>query len=232
MYKVLVTGGTKGIGLAVTTMLRESGYEVIACARDVVSPDIRCDVTDREQVRSLREQTGGVDILINNVGGPLSAPFLKTSEELWDEHFQWNVKSVYYCIQNYLPYMLEKKWGRIVNIASTAGKMGAAYLTAYVSAKHAVVGLTKALAIEVAQQGVTVNAICPSFVDTPMLRSAAAKVAQKTGRSVDDLMTAYRDHNPQKRFVTAEEVANAVKFVIETQSVNGQALALCGGETY
>jgi NAD(P)-dependent dehydrogenase (short-subunit alcohol dehydrogenase family) len=230
MYKALVTGGTQGIGLVIASNLKDLGYDVITCARGK-DADIQCDVTDREQVRKMREATGPIDILINNAGGAISAPFLKFKEEDWDQQFNLNVKSVYYCIQEYLPAMLERKFGRIINIASTAGKVGYQYISAYSSAKHAVIGLTRALARETATQGVTVNAVCPSFVDTPMLQKSVEPIAKKTGKSSEEILETFRLHNPQKRFVKPEEVASAVRFLIETPAVNGQAISLCGGET-
>jgi NAD(P)-dependent dehydrogenase (short-subunit alcohol dehydrogenase family) len=230
MYKVLVTGGTKGIGLAIAERLRQSNFDVITCARSSEA-SIKCDVTDAAQVRQMRETTGPVDILINNAGGPITMPFGKIKEEDWDQQFQWNVKSVFYCTQQYLPAMLEKKWGRIINIASTAGKKGHSYITAYCAAKHAVIGLTRALAQETAAHGVTVNAVCPSFVDTPMLQNSVEPISRKTGKSVEEILETFRKHNPQNRFITPEEVASAVMFLIETPGVNGQAISICGGET-
>ena len=179
MYKALVTGGTKGIGLAIAERLKSKGFEVITCARSG-NPTFVCDVTDASQVQAMREQTGPVEILINNAGGVQSVPFSKMTEENWDWHFNLNVKSAFHCVRAYLPGMLEKKWGRIINVASTAGKVGYPYVSAYVAAKHAVVGFTRALAMETAEQGVTVNAVCPSFVDTPMLRESARKISEKT----------------------------------------------------
>jgi NAD(P)-dependent dehydrogenase (short-subunit alcohol dehydrogenase family) len=230
MSKVLVTGGTRGIGSAIVAVLRGAGYEVISCARGD-GADIRCDVTRPEEVARLRLEAGEIDVLVNNAGGAQTAPFLKITEDMWDDQFRLNLKSVYYCIQQFMPGMLERKHGRIINIASTAGKKGYRYISAYVAAKHAIVGLTRALAQEVAAKGVTVNAVCPSFVDTPMVRASLAEVAEKSRKSEEEVLTAYRSFNPQNRFVTPEEVASAVKFLIETPSVNGQAISLCGGET-
>ncbi len=230
MRKVLVTGGTKGIGASIALYLRDSGYDVVICAR-TGDADFRCDVTNRSQVEEMQKSIGDLDILINNAGGIHTSPFLKITEEDWDRHFNLNLKSILYCTQAFLPGMLERKWGRIINIASTAGKIGGRYLAAYVSSKHAVIGLTRSLALEVADQGVTVNAVCPSFVDTPMLRESADQIAMKIGRNVDQIMEGFRKMNPQKRFVDPLEVAHAVKFLIENASVNGQAISLCGGET-
>jgi 3-hydroxybutyrate dehydrogenase len=229
MRKALITGGTKGIGQAITSKLKESGFDTITCARE--GADIQCDVTDRKQVEQMREQIGHIDILINNVGGVRTAPFLKMEEQDWDWHFQVNVKTILYCAQAFLPSMLERKWGRIINVASTAGKIGGKYISAYVSAKHAVIGLTRALAQELAASRITVNAVCPSFVDTPMLQAQATGIAERTGKTTDEILERFRNMNPQKRFVTPEEVASTVLFLIENEGVNGQALSICGGET-
>ena len=230
MSKVLVTGGTRGIGLAIVKHLRAAGYPVLSCARGE-GADIRADVTDPVQVLRLHREAGEIDVLVNNAGGPITAPFLKMTETEWDEQFRLNVKGAWYCIREFLPGMLERKNGRIINIASTAGKMGYKYISGYVASKHAVVGLTRALAHEVAAKGVTVNAVCPSYVETPMLHQSVADVAAKSGRSPEDLLKVFRSHNPQGRFVTPEEVASTVRFLIETPAINGQAISLCGGET-
>lgn len=230
MSKVLVTGGTRGIGAAIVVDLRNAGYQVISVARSA-GADIRCDVTDRDAVARLHREAGEIDILVNNAGGAVTAPFLKMSEQTWDDQFSLNLKSAWYCIQEFMPGMIQRKRGQIINIASTAGKKGYPYIAAYVSAKHAIIGLTRALAKELAKKGVTVNAVCPSFVDTPMLRRSAAEVAAKTGKSADELLGLYRAQNPQNKFVLPEEVARAVRFLIETSAINGQAIALCGGET-
>jgi 3-hydroxybutyrate dehydrogenase len=231
MKKVLVTGGTKGIGEGIATFLRNSGeYEVITCARDH-SADVRCDVTDRTQVERMRAEIGSVEILVNNVGGIRTAPFLKIDENEWDWHINLNLKSTYLCTQAFLPSMIGNGWGRIINIASTAGKIATRYISAYAAAKHAVIGLTKALAREYAQTGVTINAVCPSFVDTPMLREDAKRASERTGISLDQVMEQIQKMNPQKRFVTTQEVAEAVLFFIRNGGVNGQALSICGGET-
>lgn len=230
MYKVLVTGGTSGIGLAISRRLLKAGYEVITCARDKKAA-VRCDVTSKAQVARMHHEIGGIDVLVNNVGGAYSSPFLEITEGDWDLQFELNLKSAFYCTQAFLPRMLRKKSGSIINIASTAGKIGYKYVTPYVAAKHALVGFTRALAVEYADKGVTVNAICPSFVDTPMLRQSLAGTGDKTGKTVDQLLESLRQRSPQKRLVAPQEVAAAVQFLIETPSVNGQCLTLDGGET-
>jgi NAD(P)-dependent dehydrogenase (short-subunit alcohol dehydrogenase family) len=229
MYKVLVTGGTKGIGAAIAQRLKDFDFDVLTCARDK-DASIQCDVTNASEVEAMRNKIGPIDVLVNNVGGVTSGLFRKIDEATWDHHFAVNVKSTFLCTQAFLPSMLSNKFGRIINIASTAGLNGYRYVSAYVAAKHAVIGFTRSLALEVAEEGVTVNAVCPSFVDTPMLRESSKIISEKTGKSVDSLIDEYRLRSPQKRLVTPEEVAAAVQFLIETPAVNGQAIALNGGE--
>jgi NAD(P)-dependent dehydrogenase (short-subunit alcohol dehydrogenase family) len=230
MKKAVVTGGTKGIGAAIVLHLRNHGYEVISVARGKEA-DRQCDVTAKTQVEALKADVGPIDVLINGAGGVHTSPFLKITEQDWDWHFSTNVKSIFYCTQAFLPGMLQNKWGRVINIASTAGKIGGRYLSAYAATKHAVIGFTRSLALECAESGVTVNAVCPSFVDTPMTREGARQVAEKTGKTVEQVMETFRNINPQKRFVTTEEIAHAVQFLIENAAINGQSISLCGGET-
>ena len=229
MSKVLVTGGTSGIGRAIAKRLEDSGHNVITCARGK-DADVQCDVKDSSAVHRMYEQIGPVGVLINNVGGARSAPFLKFDDADWEEQLQLNLKSAVYCTRKFLPAMLEASWGRIINIASTAAKKGYPYITPYVAAKHALLGFTRALALEVASKGVTVNAVCPSFVDTPMLRQSVAATSAKTGKSPEELLDNFRKRNPQNRLVTPEEVAAAVQFLIETPAINGEALSISGGE--
>lgn len=231
MSKVLVTGGSRGIGLAVVDHLRGSGYDVVSCARGG-GADFRCDVTASADVARLHREVGEIDVLVNNAGGAVTAPFLKLNEEAWDEQIRLNLKSVWLCTHEFLPGMLERKNGRIINMASTAGKMGYRYVSAYAAAKHAVIGLTRSLALEVAARGVTVNAVCPSFVETPMLHHSLKEVSEKSGKPVGEILETLRMRNPQGRFVTPVEVAAAVRFLMETPAVNGQALSVCGGETF
>ena len=228
--KALVTGGTKGIGAAIVDHLRKGGYEVISVARGN-DADQSCDVTRRDQVQTLKSIVGSIDILVNSAGVVKTSSFLKITEEDWDLHFSVNVKSVFYCTQAFLPEMIQNKWGRVINVASIAGKIGGRYISAYSASKHAVIGLTRSLALECAETGVTVNAVCPSFVDTPMTRDGAAQVSEKTGKPIEQVMQSFIANNPQKRFVTTEEVAQAVQFLIENAAINGQAISLCGGET-
>jgi NAD(P)-dependent dehydrogenase (short-subunit alcohol dehydrogenase family) len=230
MSKVLVTGASRGLGKAIADFLRGAGHDVFTCAR-TGEVSFHCDVTSAEQVEKLRQQTGAIDVLVNNAGGVRTAPFLKVTETDWDWHFLTNVKSVYLCTHAYLPGMIERGYGRVIQIASTAGKIGVPYITAYTATKHAVIGFTRALAQEVANKGVTVNAVCPSYVDTPMLRDSLQAVSVKTGKSANEIIESFRRQNPQRRLVKPEEVAEAVRFLMDNGAINGQAISLCGGET-
>jgi NAD(P)-dependent dehydrogenase (short-subunit alcohol dehydrogenase family) len=229
MYKVLVTGGTSGIGEAVALRLSNAGYEIVTCARGPAA-NIRCDVTDPQQVAAMFDEVGPVDVLVNNVGWARTSRFLKFTEEDWEEQIRLNLTSAIHLTRKFLPKMLERHWGRIVNIASTAGKTGYLYVAPYVVAKHGLVGFTRALALEVAEQGVTVNAVCPSFVDTPMLRKSLDDISAKTHKSPEEILNIFRARNPQRRLVQPEEVASVVQFLIENPAINGQALSICGGE--
>jgi NAD(P)-dependent dehydrogenase (short-subunit alcohol dehydrogenase family) len=231
MSKVLVTGAGKGLGKTISEFLRSSGHEVFTCARSG-EVTVHCDVTSEKQVERMRQEIGPVEVLINNAGGVRTAPFLKISEADWDWHFELNIKSVYYCTRAFLPAMLENHWGRIIQIASIAGKIGTPYITAYTATKHAMIGFTRSLAQEVGSKGVTVNAVCPSFVDTPMLRESLQGVSAKTGKSVEEIVETFRNRNPEKRLMKPEEVAQTVKFLIDNAAINGQAISVCGGETF
>ena len=231
MSKVLVTGASRGLGKAIADFLRDAGHEVFTCARtgDV---SVKCDVSSAIEVERLRQEIGPVDVLVNKAGGVRTSPFLKINEQDWKWHFATNVDSVFFCTRAFLPPMIENHYGRIIQIASTAGKIGMPYISAYTATKHAVIGLTRALAREVATKGVTVNAVCPSYVDTPMLRDSLQAVSAKTGKRVDEIIESFRNQNPQKRLVKPEEVAEAVRFLMENEAINGQAISLCGGETF
>jgi 3-hydroxybutyrate dehydrogenase len=192
------------------------------------------DVADREQVaaafRSAEEDNGTIDVLINNAGIAESMPFAKMDDELWDRVLGVNLTGVYHCCREAIGGMLENGGGCIVNVASIAGLKGAAYISAYCAAKHGVIGLTRALAAEFARKNITVNAVCPGYVDTDIVRKAIANIVKKTGRSEAEALAELVKNNPQGRLITADEVADTVIWLCRQQSVNGQAIVIDGGE--
>lgn len=232
----LVTGGTRGIGAAITSILLSHGARVTTLGRSVAPPNVSADISDPNAITQAfhvaRERSGTIDILVNNAGQAGSAPFLKTDLELWQRMLTVNLSGTFLCSQAALPDMLKSGWGRIVNIASTAGLTGYNYVSAYCAAKHGVVGLTRAMALEFATKGVTVNAICPGFTDTGLLDDAVSNIVAKTGRSPEEARAGLAARNPQKRLVQPGEVANAVAWLClpGSQSINGQAIAVAGGE--
>ncbi|WP_332854394.1 SDR family NAD(P)-dependent oxidoreductase [Duganella sp. S19_KUP01_CR8] len=250
----LVTGGARGIGAACAQALLLRGARVTLAGRDAqallaavesmsaiaqplggaVAMQV-LDVTDEESVRSgfaAAACFGRIDILVNNAGQAAPAPFGKTDAALWQRMLDVNLTGTFHCAQAALPGMLEAKWGRIVNVASTAGLVGYRYVSAYVAAKHGVIGLTRALALEVATKGVTVNAVCPGYTETDIVREAVANIVARTGRSEDEARAELAAGNPQKRLVQSEEVASAVAWLClpEAGAMNGQSVAVAGGE--
>jgi NAD(P)-dependent dehydrogenase (short-subunit alcohol dehydrogenase family) len=245
----LVTGGSRGIGAAVVEMLLARGARVTSVSRAGAPPKesltsgsrdalhhLSADVTDPESLKkafdSARGRFGEIAILVNNAGQAASAPFLKTDPALWRKMMAVNLDGTFHCTQAALAGMLAAGWGRIINIASTAGLTGYGYVTAYCAAKHGVVGLTRALAIEVATKGVTVNAVCPGFTDTDIAREAVAYIVAKTGRTAEEALAEITSRNPQKRLVRPEEVANTVAWLClpGSEAITGQAIAVAGGE--
>lgn len=240
----VVTGASRGIGLAVARTLAAHGARVTLMARDEAAlaaaarstdgaPDWQVvDVADAGSVAAAFARAGTVDILVNNAGQAASAPFGRTDATLWQRMLDVNLTGAYHCIQAVLPGMVDKGWGRIVNVASTAGLTGYRYVAAYCAAKHGLVGLTRALALEVAAKGVTVNAVCPGFTDTDIVRDAVANIVRATGRTEDDARAELASANPQGRLVQPDEVAHAVAWLCMpgASALNGQAVAVAGGE--
>ncbi len=244
----LVTGGGSGIGASIAEALVAAGLRVTITGRrmDVLQAlaarfpgqmqAVVADVTDEAAIAQAFAQAkagfGPVQVLVNNAGQAHSAPFLKTDVALWQQMLSVNLTGTFLCTQAALPDMLAAKWGRIINVASTAGLVGYAYVAAYVAAKHGVVGLTRALALEVAKKGITVNAVCPGYTETDILRESIANVVAKTGRSVEEARAEFASCNPQGRIVQPEEVADAVLWLsgAGAASVTGQSIAVSGGE--
>lgn len=244
----LVTGGGRGIGAAIAEALARAGARVTITGRDEgrlreTAADINAnvfvramDVSDRAAVAqafaAARQVHGAIDVLVNNAGQAQSAPLLRTDSALFERMLSVNVLGTYNCVHEALPDMLAGNFGRIVNIASTAGLSGYAYCTAYCAAKHAVVGFTRALAMETARKNVTVNAVCPGFTDTDIVREAVTNIRSKTGRSEAEAIASLVEKNPQQRLVAPAEVAGAVLWLCApgSESITGQSIAVAGGE--
>ncbi len=240
----VVTGGGSGIGAAVARALVNEGHRVTLMGRHLqrlqahadalgdVAVQV-CDVGDEASVQAAFAATPPVDLLINNAGQVETAPLAKTSLEVWQRLLNVNLTGSFLCSRAVIPAMRERGFGRIVNVASTAGLKGYAYVAAYCAAKHGVVGMTRALALELARSGITVNAVCPGYTETEIVAAAIENIQAKTGRSAEEARAELAKANPQGRLITPEEVAASVLWLTrpEAGGINGQAIAVCGGET-
>ncbi|ARP91935.1 3-hydroxyacyl-CoA dehydrogenase [Bordetella genomosp. 9] len=246
----LVTGGSRGIGLAIAERLLRDGACVTLLGRDEAAlasaaaslaplgtvAARAADVAQADAVASVFDAAvrdlGPVAILVNNAGQACSERFDRTGAAMWEAMLAVNLSGPFHCTQAALPGMLRLGWGRIVNVASTAGLIGYPYVSAYCAAKHGVVGLTRALALEVAGKGVTVNAVCPGYTDTDIVRDATRNIAAKTGMDEGQARERLAQRNPQGRLVRPEEVAHAVAWLCQpgAAAINGQAIPVDGGE--
>jgi len=249
--RAIVTGAGRGIGRAIAIGLAQAGTDVGITARtweelNEVGEEIHgtygrhcssitCDVTDPEQVKEMASaligSLGGVDILVNNAGNAGSHKFLTHPDELWHRMLDINLNSVYYVTKAVLPALVEQRSGRIITIASLASRIGGSYIAAYTAAKHGVLGLTRALAAELMQYNITVNAICPGYVDTPMTDGSVANIASRTGMSEAQARETLAKTSPQGRLIEPEEVAAITVFLAQESSkgITGQAINIDGG---
>jgi 3-hydroxybutyrate dehydrogenase len=244
---VLITGGGRGIGRAIALAFAREGARVAVAARTAAQVEqvaseigsnataLVCDVADPASIArmfsDLHERFGDADILVNNAGIAESATLVNTTDEHWHKHLSINLSGTFYCTRAALPAMLKNGWGRVINIASIAGKTGAPYITAYSASKHGVLGLTRSLALEVGASGVTVNAICPGYVDTEMVSRGVERITTRTGRSAEEALETLKKMSPQNRLVTPEEVAALALLLAsdEGRGINGQGINIDGG---
>jgi NAD(P)-dependent dehydrogenase (short-subunit alcohol dehydrogenase family) len=245
----LVTGGGSGIGAAIAVVLAQAGASVTICGRRRQQLETTvarhkniyaqaADVTDEGSIAQLYQQAqtarGKFDIVVANAGTAESAPAEKISHELWTKTINVNLTGAFLSVKPALAGMRERGWGRIIFIASTAGLRGYAYVAPYVAAKHGVVGLSRALALETAKAGITVNAVCPGFTETPLLEQAVHRIAATTKRSEVDARGMLEANNPQGRFIQPQEVADVVRWLCgdDAAAITGQAISVSGGETW
>lgn len=245
----VVTGAGRGIGAAIAAALAAEGAPVSLLGRDegalrqlsqslgeertaAVGVDVTLPDSVHAAFGAARARFGPVHILINNAGQAASARFLDTDVALWQRLMAVNLTGTYLCTREAVPDMLRLGYGRIVNVASTAGLRGAPYISAYAASKHGVLGLTRSLALEFATQGVTVNAVCPGYTDTDLVRDAIEHIVRRTGRAASDVRATLAATNPQQRLIEPQEVAHAVRWLClpGSESINGQSIVVAGGE--
>ena len=248
--RAVVTGAGRGIGRSIALALAQAGADVAVTARtasdlEMLVAQIQamgrqalatpCDVTDAEQVqrmaKTFTDGLGGVDILVNNAGNAGSHKFLNHPDELWQRMLAINLTSVYFVSKAFVPTLIERRWGRIINIASIASRVGGRYIAAYTAAKHGVLGLTRALALELLPYNITVNAICPGYVDTPMTDASVSNIVTLTGLSQAQARQNLEKTSPQQRLIEPEEVAAVAVFLAQdvSKGITGQAINIDGG---
>ncbi len=242
MKHAVVTGGGTGVGADTAQRLAKAGHTVTVMGRSekpLQSQDLPyqiCDVTERDAVKrafdAARADNGPIDVVVANAGAAHSVPFAKMTPDDLTAMLDVNLTGVFNVWQEALPDMKAAGTGRMIAIASTAGLKGYPYVSGYCAAKHGVVGLTRALAIELAATGITVNAVCPGFIETPMLDRSIANIVSKTGMTKEDAAKSLTKGNPQRRFIQTDEVAETVLWLCSdaARSVNGHALSISGGE--
>ena len=243
----VVTGGGRGIGAAIADEMNRLGARITLMGRTESALRSKAEQLDRAaavQVDVADKKTvlegfgaaiagfGPVDILVNNAGAAYSSPFTRMDSNSWEQALAVNLNGVFYCSRQVLDDMLEADWGRIINIASTAGLTGYAYVSAYCAAKHGVIGLTRSLALELAGTGITVNAICPGYTNTDLIAGAITRIMDKTGMTQEDAENRLKSVNPQHRFIEPAEVAAAAAWLClpGTESITGQSIPIAGGE--
>ncbi len=245
-----ITGGGKGIGEAIAYSLARQGLRVAVAARTQADVErvaaaihgrggealaVVCDVTQPDSIAAAIARVdnafGKITILVNNAGASASAKFVGHDDTLWHQMIDVNLNSTYYVTKAVVPMMIEANWGRVINIASTASKVGGKYIAAYTAAKHGVLGLTRALAVELVAHNITVNAICPGYVDTPMTDRSVANIAARTKMTEDDARAALEKRSPQNRLITPEEVAAVAVMLAgdDARGITGQAINVDGG---
>jgi len=241
--RAVVTGGGSGIGAAIAEALARDGASVVLMGRNAsrlretavrIGGEVqRLDVGDEASVSAAFAAIGPVDILVNNAGQVETSPLKTTTLEAWNRMLQVNLTGTFLCSRAVLEGMSERGFGRIINVASTAGIKGYAYVAAYCAAKHGVLGLTRAMALELANKGVTVNAVCPGYTETEIVEKAVSNIVIKTGRSPEQARKLLAASNPQRRLIQPQEVATTVLWLArrESNSITGQAIPICGGET-